>query len=141
MAGDRMNASTTQTINYYQLYRDGQGYIRVISIELEEARRTIGFLTEQDERKTDQIRRLDEEIVRLKQKLKDFAVDELTGLPPLAVFDNTYAQVERDNHVDEEQAHTEVQEPAAMLVLDMDQFSQINDRHGQPFGDHVEFCW
>jgi len=134
---ERKSASETQTIDYYRLYKDAEGHIRVLCIQLEEARKSFEFLNGQNDHLTDKIKRQEALVLQLMEKLKDFAVDELTGLAPLAVFDSAYAQVIRDNFNQDDPGSDVVTVPAALLVLDMDQFCQINEVHGRAFGDHI----
>ena len=55
--------------------------------------------------------------------------DGLTGLANRARFDQFVAE---QFHVAEEQGR-----PLSLLLLDLDKFKSINDKHGHPAGDHV----
>ena len=129
--------SPTQTIDYVRLYKEAEGYIRTLSIELEEGRLASESLTEQNTRLKEMIGKLEDKMKRAEERLRAQAVDELTGLPPRAVFDAVFSQVVRDNHATGESASQEIPRPAAMMVLDVDQFSQVNNRYGRVFGDHI----
>ena len=56
-------------------------------------------------------------------------IDALTGLGNRAMFDERFAA--------EVALRIRSSSPLSCIVLDVDQFKEINDRHGHPFGDHV----
>ena len=69
-----------------------------------------------------------EHFERLRQRLGDLAtVDALTGAGNRRALDHALAQVTR----------TRSREPAALAVLDLDRFKQVNDAHGHAVGDRV----
>lgn len=59
------------------------------------------------------------EMVRLAER------DPLTGVANRRAFDRTLAEIEHST------------EPAALIVLDLDNFKQVNDRYGHPRGDEL----
>lgn len=70
------------------------------------------------------------ELTKVMAQLRELAIrDKLTGLLNRREF---------DRHLQEEcQRSIGFQRPLALVMIDLDRFKQINDRHGHPVGDEV----
>lgn len=71
----------------------------------------------------DQLRRQNTELDRLTRS------DSLTG-----VYNRRHLDDQLDSHWRDGRRHGH---PLAVLMIDVDHFKQVNDRHGHPYGDHV----
>jgi diguanylate cyclase (GGDEF)-like protein len=65
----------------------------------------------------------------LEDTRRDAETDALTELGNRAVFERELARAV--------QVHALIEEPACLLMIDVDGFKQVNDRHGHPAGDEV----
>lgn len=78
----------------------------------------------------DKLRRQAEELQKLHSTLKELASrDSLTGLLNRRAFHELATQMLKSAH--------RRKEPAALIMLDLDHFKQVNDRYGHLEGDHV----
>ena len=78
----------------------------------------------------DKLRQQAEELQKLHSSLKELAShDSLTGLLNRRAFHELTTQMLRSAH--------RKKEPAALIMLDLDHFKQVNDRYGHLEGDHV----
>lgn len=78
----------------------------------------------------DKLRQQAEELQKLHSSLKELAShDSLTGLLNRRAFHELATQVLKSAH--------RRKEPAALIMLDLDHFKQVNDRYGHLEGDHV----
>lgn len=131
--GDK--ATITGTIDYLRLYKELEGYVLTLSRQLEEARREIEELTLEKQAGADRER-------MLKAKLAEYDGDGVTGLiaPAMAMghFKKFHCDAERSNHLPAGQSpDTSVAVPFSVLVVEVDRFEALNDKHGRVFGDHV----
>lgn len=129
-------ASDTQTIDYFRMYKDLEGLYRTVSIQLEEARRAMerSYLDREDLQK--RVKVLEVKV----RELQEFAVDEVTNLASSALRDRqleAYMEhYKRQLHGRDEKAPLP-ENRLIVLSVDLDQFSAINDKYGQTFGDHI----
>jgi len=74
--------------------------------------------------------RMGEDLARTHERLEYLSLhDELTGLPNRRAF---------HRYVEEELARAErFTQPFGLIILDLDHFKQVNDRHGHQTGDRV----
>jgi len=78
----------------------------------------------------DKLRQQAEELQKLHSTLKELAShDSLTGLLNRRAFHELATQMLKSAH--------RRKEPAALIMLDLDHFKQVNDRYGHLEGDHV----
>jgi diguanylate cyclase (GGDEF)-like protein len=76
------------------------------------------------------IKSLQDQLRRTQQKLAEQAMtDELTGLKNRRVFDERLAE--------EFRRAQRYSDPVSLIMVDLDHFKLVNDRHGHPFGDVV----
>lgn len=132
----RLTASDTQTIDYFRMYKDLEGLYRTVSVQLEEARKALerSYLDREDLQK-----RVKAQEAKIKE-LQEFAVDEVTNLASAALRDRQLEgymeQYKRQLHGRDEKAPLP-ESRLIVLSVDLDQFSAINDKYGQTFGDHI----
>lgn len=93
---------------------------------------TLCVIRDISERKAaaDKLRQQAEELQKLHSTLKELAShDSLTGLLNRRAFHELATQMLKSAH--------RRKEPAALIMLDLDHFKQVNDRYGHLEGDHV----
>lgn len=133
---EEKRASETQTIDYFRMYKNLEGLCRTVSVQLEEARKALerSCLDREDLQK-----RIKAQEAKIKE-LQEFAVDEVTNLASTALRDRQLEaymeQYKRQLYGRDEKALLS-ENRLIVLSIDLDQFSAINDRHGQTFGDHI----
>jgi diguanylate cyclase (GGDEF)-like protein len=93
----------------------------------------VQFLEEQNQRLTVETRTLRERLANLETQLdeakKEGGTDPLTKLANRRVFDATLAQ--------QAALATVTTRPLSLVMIDIDRFKTINDKHGHPAGDLV----
>jgi len=133
---EKMSVSTTQVINYYQMFKEVQGHVRTISIQLEEARVALEKGFQEREALLQKVKSFEARV----QELQEYAADDLTALSSSAMRDRQLeAYMEQYNrlmHGRNELAPLP-ENRLIILSIDMDQFSAVNDRHGRAVGDHI----
>jgi len=136
MVEERNKDPITQVINWHQAWKEEQGHVRTLSVQLEEAQRALdrGFLEREG---------LQKKVVSLEERvlqLQDLAIDEMTNLAPCALRDRQLEaymeQYKRQLHGRDEKAPLP-ENRLIVLSIDLDQFSAINDKYGRVFGDHI----
>lgn len=128
--------SDTQTIDYFRLYKEMEGLLRAVSIELEEARKALERAYLEKEELRAKIRDLEKRL----HELQALAADESTNMSSESLRDR---QV--DACIDQLRLTASGQEKRAKaeegkliaVSIDLDQFSAVNDKHGRLFSDHI----
>jgi len=123
-------------IDYCRLFLVEQKQVRALSVEIEEARRAL-------ERCEDDRKRLREKVSAFEAKMQElevYAADDMTGLASTGLrnrqLEAYMEQFKRAVHgLPPESLLPEKR--LIVLSLDLDQFSAVNDKYGQPFGDSI----
>jgi len=72
---------------------------------------------------------LQEQSRQIESQLSEARTDPLTGLPNRRAFDDVLVRRIAERH--------RGQTPLSLLMIDLDDFKRLNDRHGHPAGDHA----
>jgi len=101
----------------------GLGIIVVASFSLERAERCSYLLSRERKRQTEELAFSNEALLQLSRQ------DTLTGLPNRRAFEERFEQMWEESAVEETML--------AVVLVDVDHFKQVNDKHGHLFGDET----
>jgi len=133
----KLTVSDTQTgIDLLHLYKQMEGLVRSLSIELQSAGKKLEQSNLEKEEAQAKVRVLEEQV----KSLQELVTDETTNLAPCAQRDRQLEafmeQYKRHIHPLEKVVPLP-ENRLFVLSIDLDQFSLINDKYGRVFGDHI----
>lgn len=120
----------TGTINYYELWQDTIGLMRVLSQQLEEAKRTLDATTIRE-------KSLTEKVAELTRQLEELKGDEVSGLPAIVCLynrlDSLLAEAKRFRHNHPDEAEYPEELSFSLVVITIDQLDHLVDKYGKAY--------